>query len=138
MTESNNNKKGLLKGLKYHISGLSVFEIHFLHLLFLTPLVFIFTASFIFNPDDFEQKKGILFLAPNCSYKQLTEKPCLTCGMTRAFSSISHGNIKAARKYNKGAIICYYLLVSIAIMLLISYIIFICKKLKSYLREKHE
>jgi len=121
-------KRGFIKSLKYHISGMSFFEKNFVHLFFLLPLSFIFTVSFIFNPGDFEQKRGILLLAPECSYKKVTGKPCLTCGMSRAFSSISHGNMKMARIYNKGAIICYFFLATIAIVLLISYSIVLYRR----------
>lgn len=126
-----------MKIFNYNISKMSSFEKNFVHLFFLIPLMSIFIISFIFTPNDLKQKKGILGFTPNCSFKQVTGKPCLTCGMSRAFSSISHGNLGKAGIYNKGAVICYFSLATVTIMLLISYVYFMYTTLNQ-MREKNE
>jgi hypothetical protein len=40
-----------------------------------------------------------------CLFRNLTGRPCLGCGMTRAFSSAFHGDFKGAFRYNKRVVI---------------------------------
>ncbi len=46
-------------------------------------------------------------LPPLCTFKHLTGLPCLTCGMTRSWVSLVHGDIAQALAWNPaGAALC--------------------------------
>ncbi len=46
-----------------------------------------------------------------CLFNMLTGLPCMTCGMTRAFHSISIGNFREAIRYHPLSIFTYILVV---------------------------
>lgn len=64
-------------------------------------------ASIFFSPKDLEEKRGIAKIIPECMFKKITGYPCPSCGMTRAFCSISRGNFAAAFGYNILSFILY-------------------------------
>jgi Protein of unknown function (DUF2752) len=57
--------------------------------------------SFAVTPEDIES--GRVVLSPTCHLKAMLGRECPTCGMTRAFSALSHGRFDDARRYNRGA-----------------------------------
>lgn len=48
-----------------------------------------------------------------CLYKRFLGIECWNCGMTRAFSSVVHGNFEAAINYNWKVIIVFPLIIGI-------------------------
>jgi hypothetical protein len=54
--------------------------------------------SFLFTPEQLES--GQIVLSAPCLMKSVLGIGCPTCGMTRAFLSISHGDIPRAFHYN--------------------------------------
>jgi len=71
----------------------------------LVPFAFVVLVSFVIRPEDIEA--GRLWLSPPCTYRVLFGHPCPTCGMTRAFAALSHGDLDAALRYNRAAPIAY-------------------------------
>lgn len=67
----------------------------------LLPLGISLFVSFVVTPEAIE--RGDVVLSPPCSIKRLTGHDCPTCGLTRAFAAISHGDIALARRYHRGA-----------------------------------
>ena len=53
----------------------------------------VLTASFVLPPNSLPH-------LPLCQFKHLTGLPCPGCGLTRAFSAISHGQLKTAWQLN--------------------------------------
>ena len=49
----------------------------------------------------------------SCSYKKITGLNCITCGVTRGFNKILHGNITEALAYNQNALklFCFFAIV---------------------------
>lgn len=70
-------------------------------------LVFMLGTSFLVHPDDIDS--GAVWLSPTCPSKRLFEMECPTCGMTRGFSSLSHGLWGRAMEYNRGSPLFYAL-----------------------------
>ena len=73
-------------------------------------LAFLFVAaalalSFVVTPADIES--GRVVLSPTCTFKSITGHECLTCGMTRAFAALSHGDLGRAVEYNRGSPVLY-------------------------------
>ena len=64
-------------------------------------------TSFAVGPDDIES--GAVWLSPTCPSKRFFNRECPTCGMTRAFSCLSHGQWSRALKYNRGSPVVYAL-----------------------------
>jgi hypothetical protein len=58
-------------------------------------------VSFAVTPEDIESRRVVL--SPPCHLKTLLGRECPTCGLTRAFSALSHGRADDARRYNRGA-----------------------------------
>jgi hypothetical protein len=55
-------------------------------------------VSFVFTPAAIEAGA---FPTPPCTFKTVFGIPCLSCGMTRAFSALSHGQLALAWSYNR-------------------------------------
>jgi hypothetical protein len=54
---------------------------------------------------------GLIERGPTiCVFKNLFQRECAGCGMTRALSSVVHGDLAAALRYNKLGIIVFSLL----------------------------
>jgi len=64
----------------------------------LLPVAGSLLVSFVVTPAAIEAG---LVLTPPCAFKTLFGVPCLSCGMTRAFTALSHGQIALAWSYNK-------------------------------------
>jgi len=64
----------------------------------LVPVAGSLLVSFLVTPAAIEAG---LVLTPPCTFKTLFGVPCLSCGMTRAFAALSHGQIALAWSYNK-------------------------------------
>ena len=75
-----------------------------IHVLMLLPGVALI-ISFLVTPGQVES--GEISLLPGCLFRAVFDRPCLGCGMTRAFCSISHGDISAAVDYNWLSLIYY-------------------------------
>ncbi len=64
----------------------------------LLPVAGSLVVSFVVTPEAIE---GGLMLSPPCTFKTMLGLPCLSCGMTRAFAALSHGQLALAWSYNK-------------------------------------
>ncbi|HNS98895.1 MAG TPA: DUF2752 domain-containing protein [Polyangiaceae bacterium] len=64
-------------------------------------------VSFLVSPDDIDE--GRVALTPACPTKQWFGMPCPTCGMSRAFASLSRGQWGEAMRYNRASPIVYVL-----------------------------
>lgn len=71
--------------------------------------------SFAVTPEDLES--GRVVLSPACTFHRVTGWDCPTCGLTRAFSALSHGQIGRAFDYNRGSLIVYLVFWTAAIFL---------------------
>jgi hypothetical protein len=71
------------------------------------PLAFALSLSFAITPEDIES--GRAWFTPTCMFLRVFGHPCPTCGMTRAFSALSHGRLDDALRYNRGAPALYTL-----------------------------
>ena len=56
-------------------------------------------------------------LVPPCPLRTLTGIPCPTCGMTRGFAALVHGDVEHALMMNPGT----YLVVAVALFLLVQW-----------------
>ena len=93
-----------------------------IHALALVPVAALI-ISFLVSPGQVES--GEIRFLPECLFRAVFDRPCLGCGMTRAFCSISHGDIAAAVDYNWLSLIYYPIFVIAALlgtMSLISYL----------------
>ncbi len=61
--------------------------------------------SFFVSPEDLDS--GRVALSPTCTTKRLFGKECPTCGLTRAFSALSHGRLRQSLEYNRAAPVVY-------------------------------
>jgi hypothetical protein len=62
-------------------------------------------VSFAVTPADIES--GRVSLTPPCEYKKLHGTPCATCGLTRGFSALSHGQVRDALHYHRWSVLLY-------------------------------
>lgn len=62
-------------------------------------------VSFVVTPEDIESRRVVL--SPTCHLKMLLGHECPTCGMTRAFTALSHGRFDDARRYNGASPVVY-------------------------------
>jgi uncharacterized protein DUF2752 len=88
-------------------SKYSVPEKLLLHLVLFGPTFFCFTISFIGTYQQAESHAGIFSYAPKCLFKSITGHPCITCGLSRAFCAISHGQFDQAIEFHKYSPIWY-------------------------------
>jgi hypothetical protein len=63
-----------------------------------TFLVGALALSFAVTPEDLEA--GRVVLSPGCALQRVFDRPCLGCGMTRAFAALGHGRLALAAAYN--------------------------------------
>ncbi|UQA61937.1 DUF2752 domain-containing protein [Polyangium aurulentum] len=73
----------------------------------LAPLALAIAISFLVTPDDIES--GRVVLSPPCLFKLVVGRPCPTCGLTRAFAALSHGQFSLATSYHRASIAIYAL-----------------------------
>jgi hypothetical protein len=66
--------------------------------LLIVPVLGSLLVSFLVTPEALET--GRIVLSPPCTFKTLFGIPCLSCGMTRAFAALSHGQLALAWSYN--------------------------------------
>jgi hypothetical protein len=52
-------------------------------------------------------ERGEIVLSPPCSIKAITGRDCPTCGLSRAFAALGHGDLDGARRYHRGAPFLY-------------------------------
>lgn len=64
----------------------------------LAPTLPALMISFFVTPREIET--GRVVLSPPCAFKLLFGRDCPTCGMTRAFAALSHGQWARAVAYN--------------------------------------
>jgi len=64
-------------------------------------------ASFAVSPGDIDE--GKVWLTPTCPTKRFFGVECPTCGMTRAFTSLSRGQWGEAMRYNRASPLVYVL-----------------------------
>lgn len=76
-----------------------------LHVALLAFFASALIISFVVTPDDLET--GRVVLAPACTFHRLTGWQCPTCGLTRAFCALSHGQLETAWAYHRGALLVY-------------------------------
>ncbi len=82
------------------------------HVGVMIPCLAIIAASFLFAPSDLEQRRGVARLMPQCMFKKMTGMPCPSCGMSRAFCSISRRRIADAFGYNPLSVLLYPIIVA--------------------------
>ncbi len=82
------------------------------HVGVMIPCLAIIVASFLFTPSDLEERRGVAKLMPQCMFKKMTGLPCPSCGMSRAFCSISRGRIADAFDYNPLSMLLYPIIVA--------------------------
>lgn len=58
-------------------------------------------VSFVVSPQDIDE--GRVWLTPTCPTKRFFGVECPTCGMTRAFASLSRGQWGDAMRYNRAS-----------------------------------
>ena len=80
-------------------------EVVLLHMLVLGPVAFALVLSMFVTADQIEA--GVFSFAPPCLFKMLFGVACPTCGLTRAFCSISHGEFSRALDYNSMSFVAY-------------------------------
>lgn len=88
--------------------------------LILAMLSFIILCSFVFNVHNnssYIPVLGGVQIPGSCFFKFITGHNCPTCGMTRSFISIGHGNFYGAARYNLGGIFAYLLCISFILFL---------------------
>ena len=73
----------------------------------LTPTAGSLLVSFLFTPDAVES--GRVVLSAHCMMRAVFGIGCPTCGMTRAFLALSHGDLVRAFHYNLAAPVVYLL-----------------------------
>lgn len=73
----------------------------------LAPLAVVLAISFAVTPDDIES--GRVVLSPPCLFKLVLGRDCPTCGLTRAFAALSHGQLALATSYHRLSIAVYAL-----------------------------
>ncbi|HMR09469.1 MAG TPA: DUF2752 domain-containing protein, partial [Polyangiaceae bacterium] len=73
--------------------------------LVLGSLAVVLFPCFLFSPQAIDS--GAVVLWPACSFRQLFGSPCPTCGLTRAFSALSHGRMQDALSYHGAAPVVY-------------------------------
>lgn len=83
----------------------------------LLPLGFSLLVSFFVTPEAIE--RGDVVLSPPCGIKRLTGRDCPTCGLTRAFAAISHGDLALARRYHRGAPLIYGMYIVVVVVALV-------------------
>jgi hypothetical protein len=76
----------------------ALWQVVALHLLILLPTAGALAISAGVTADQLES--GAVRLGGPCMIKQATGYDCPTCGMTRAFCCISHGELRRAGRYN--------------------------------------
>ncbi len=69
------------------------------------PIAGSLVASFTFTPEQFDAAGGVLL--PECSARALLGSACPTCGLSRAFSALSHGRWDDAVALHSGAPLAY-------------------------------
>lgn len=82
-------------------------EIILIHVIIIVISYSCLAASFIFTPEKLEKNEGLAALLPQCVFKKVTGYPCPTCGMGRAFSSLSHREFRRAFEFNKLSFVLY-------------------------------
>jgi hypothetical protein len=82
------------------------------HVGVMIPCLAIIVASFLLAPSDLEERRGVVKLMPQCMFKKVTGLPCPSCGMSRAFCSISRRRIADAFGYNPLSMLLYPIIVA--------------------------
>ncbi len=67
----------------------------------LTPLVCALGISFLVTPADIES--GRVVISPPCMMRQAFGVECPSCGLTRAFAALAHGQLREAFSLNHAA-----------------------------------
>ncbi len=62
-------------------------------------------VSFWVTPESLDS--GAVALWPTCWFRQIFGMPCPTCGLTRAFAAISHGQLDDALRFHAAALWVY-------------------------------
>jgi hypothetical protein len=75
--------------------------------LLLVPLAGALGLSLWVSPDDIEA--GRILLSPECTMKRLLGHGCPTCGLTRAFCALGHGELARALDYHVASPLVYAL-----------------------------
>ncbi|MDP4090663.1 MAG: DUF2752 domain-containing protein [Bacillota bacterium] len=91
------------------------FRVHNYDRLLLMALSSVILASFLFSVHDNASYIPIsvgIKIPNTCVFKLSTGHNCPTCGMTRSFISIGHGDFQDAFRYNSGGILTYILCLS--------------------------
>ncbi len=76
-----------------------------LYLGLLVPLVGVLGLSFVVTPEDIET--GRIVLSPECLMKRWLGHDCPTCGLTRAFTALSHARLGDAIGFHVASPVVY-------------------------------
>ena len=68
------------------------------------PLLLVLAVSLAVTPDDIDSGRVKL---TQCLSVRLLGRTCPSCGMTRAFVALSHGQLERAYRHNRGAGLFY-------------------------------
>jgi hypothetical protein len=88
-------------------------------IIMLMMMTTVIICSFIFYIDNnisYIPVAGGIRIPASCLFKDLTGFNCPTCGMTRSFISVGHGDFYGAMKYNLGGILAFALCVQEALI----------------------
>lgn len=85
--------------------GYAKWELYLLHGVLLAPLCLAFLVSFLVTPEELESDRVVL--GPPCLFLRLFGAPCPSCGMSRAFCAISHGEFMRALQFNSASLLIY-------------------------------
>lgn len=93
-------------------------EVVLIHLALLVPAFTALALSFTVTTEQLEN--GEVQWAPVCSYKRYLNVQCPSCGLTRAFCSLSHGEWGRAVSYNALSPVWYGCAVLVTVVGLLS------------------
>lgn len=69
------------------------------------PLLLPLLISLAVTPSRIE--RGEVVLSPPCPIKRMLGRDCPSCGLTRAFTALGHGDLTAARRYHRASPFVY-------------------------------
>lgn len=100
------------------------------HMSLFVPTFTALVIAFMYSVEQLIEGEGVVGFIPKCSYLSLTGDECYTCGLSRAFSSIAHGEFSLAVEFNSFAWLWFLVFCTIAILSSASLILYIIGKVQ--------